>query len=102
MGKTESIIQAYQLARDQYETIGVDVDSALDKLNSVEISLHCWQTDDVGGFETPDAALGGGGIAVTGNYPGKARTILEMRTGPGEGDGHASRKTATQFTCQLW
>lgn len=79
MGKTESIKQAYLLARDQYETIGVDVDSALDKLNGVEISLHCWQTDDVGGFEKPDAALGGGGIAVTGNYPGKARTILEMK-----------------------
>ncbi|TFH22186.1 MAG: L-rhamnose isomerase, partial [Bacteroidia bacterium] len=44
-----------------------------------EISLHCWQTDDVSGFETPDAVLGGGGIAVTGNYPGKARNMAEMR-----------------------
>lgn len=79
MDKTDSIKQAYQQAKEQYANIGVDVNLALDKLKDFEISLHCWQTDDVGGFETPDAALGGGGIAVTGNYPGKARTISEMR-----------------------
>ena len=48
-------------------------------MNDVTISLHCWQTDDVGGFETPDAELSGGGIQATGNYPGKAGTIDEMR-----------------------
>ncbi len=79
MDRTDSIKQAYQQAKEQYANIGVDVNLALDKLKDFEISLHCWQTDDVGGFETPDAALGGGGIAVTGNYPGKARTISEMR-----------------------
>ena len=42
---------------------------------TVVISLHCWQTDDVGGFETPDATLSGGGIQTTGNYPGKAHSI---------------------------
>ncbi|MCK5067189.1 MAG: L-rhamnose isomerase [Bacteroidales bacterium] len=79
MTKFETIQQSYELARQQYSSLGVDIDAALNRLKKFEISLHCWQTDDVGGFETPDAALGGGGIAVTGNYPGKARTIAEMQ-----------------------
>ncbi|MCF8359340.1 MAG: L-rhamnose isomerase [Prolixibacteraceae bacterium] len=79
MNKTEMIEKAYQLAKEQYAAFGVDANAALEKLNDVVISLHCWQTDDVGGFETPDAELGGGGIQVTGNYPGKARSIAEMR-----------------------
>ncbi len=80
MMKSENLIeQAYGLAREQYEALGVDVNQALDALDKVQISLHCWQTDDVGGFETPDSELAGGGIAVTGNYPGKARSIEEMR-----------------------
>ncbi len=79
MTKFETIQQSYELARQQYSSLGVDIDAALNRLKKFEISLHCWQTDDVGGFETPDAALGGGGIAVTGNYPGKASTIAEMQ-----------------------
>ncbi len=79
MTNTETIRKAYELARKQYAALGVDSVAALAKLKEFEISLHCWQTDDVGGFETPDASLGGGGIAVTGNYPGKARNIAEMR-----------------------
>lgn len=75
----ERIEKAYELARQEYAELGVDTDQALRKLNDVVVSLHCWQTDDVGGFETPDAELGGGGIQVTGNYPGKARTIEEMK-----------------------
>lgn len=75
----ERIEKAYELARQEYAELGVDTDQALSKLNDVVVSLHCWQTDDVGGFETPDAELGGGGIQVTGNYPGKARTIEEMK-----------------------
>src|SRR5690606_31643159 len=51
----------------------------LKKMENVVISLHCWQTDDVGGFEKADAALAGGGIQATGNYPGKARNIEQMR-----------------------
>ncbi|MCK4746823.1 MAG: L-rhamnose isomerase, partial [Bacteroidales bacterium] len=74
-----SVEQAFKLAQEQYAGIKVDVDTALDALDNVQISLHCWQTDDVGGFETQDAELAGGGIAVTGNYPGKASTISEMR-----------------------
>jgi L-rhamnose isomerase len=77
--KKEIIEKAYQLAKEQYSDYGIDTDAVLKKMNEVIISLHCWQTDDVGGFEKPDAELGGGGIQVTGNYPGKARSIKQMR-----------------------
>jgi L-rhamnose isomerase len=80
MNQSKTISQAYELARMQYDALGVDTEAALSRLRPFEISLHCWQADDVGGFEHPDASLGGGGIAVTGNYPGKARTIEELRT----------------------
>lgn len=73
------IKKAYKLAWEQYAAIGVDTNAAIEKMKQVVISLHCWQTDDVGGFETPDSALSGGGIQATGNYPGKARSIDEMR-----------------------
>lgn len=77
---SELIKKAYEIAKEQYASIGVDTDAAIEKMKDVNISLHCWQTDDVGGFETPDAELSGGGIQTTGNYPGKARSIAEMRT----------------------
>lgn len=78
--QNDSLIEKrYQLAKEQYSAIGVDVDKSLDALSKVKISLHCWQADDVGGFEKPDASLSGGGIQATGNYPGKARTIDELR-----------------------
>jgi len=79
MNKTENIQKAFEIAKEQYAELGVDTDKVLKTMEDVNISLHCWQTDDVGGFETPDAELGGGGIQVTGNYPGKACTIEEMR-----------------------
>jgi L-rhamnose isomerase len=69
---------AYTLARERYAGLGVDVDKALRQLAKIPISLHCWQGDDVGGFENMGGALGGG-LAVTGNYPGKARTPDELR-----------------------
>lgn len=75
----ERIEKAYQLAKEEYAEMGVNTDLVLQKLNDVSISLHCWQTDDVGGFETPDSTLSGGGIQATGNYPGKATSIAEMR-----------------------
>jgi L-rhamnose isomerase len=75
----ERIEKAYQLAKEEYAELGVNTDTVLQKLNDVAISLHCWQTDDVGGFETPDATLSGGGIQATGNYPGKATSIEQMR-----------------------
>jgi L-rhamnose isomerase len=79
MSKTELVKKAYEIAREQYGAIGVDVDAAIEKMKGVNISLHCWQTDDVGGFEAPGAALSGGGIQATGNYPGKATTIAEVK-----------------------
>ena len=69
----------YKDAKDRYAELGVDTDKAIAALKNIPLSLHCWQTDDVGGFEAPDAELSGGGIQVTGNYPGKARNIAEMR-----------------------
>ena len=70
--------KAFSLARERYAELGVDVSAALDALAVIPISLHCWQGDDIGGFENSGAALGGG-LAVTGNYPGKARTPDELR-----------------------
>lgn len=75
----EQVAKAYHIAKEQYAELGVDTEEAIRKLDRIPISLHCWQTDDVAGFETPDAELGGGGIQVTGNFPGKARTIAQLR-----------------------
>lgn len=75
---TTGIESAFRLARERYTALGVDVNRALKTLAAIPISLHCWQGDDVGGFESSRAELGGG-LAVTGNYPGKARTAEELR-----------------------
>jgi len=75
---TNSIQSAYELAKERYAALGVDTEQALTALNKISISLHCWQGDDVGGFENPGGDLTGG-IAATGNYPGKARTADELR-----------------------
>ncbi|MGD9931437.1 MAG: L-rhamnose isomerase [Mangrovibacterium sp.] len=80
MSKTELIKKAYEIAKEQYAALGVDTDAVLKKMSELAISLHCWQTDDVGGFETPDATLSGGGIQATGNYPGKAKSIADVRS----------------------
>jgi L-rhamnose isomerase len=78
MNKT-SIENAYKLAKEQYASFGIDTDKVIERMSEVTISLHCWQADDVGGFEKPDSELAGGGIQVTGNYPGKAKTISQLR-----------------------
>ena len=75
----QSIRQAYEWAQERYAALGVSTEEAIDSLVSIPISLHCWQGDDVGGFEAPDVELSGG-IATTGNYPGKARTADELRS----------------------
>jgi len=69
----------YSYAQETYAALGIDTEAVLKRLATVPLSLHCWQGDDVGGFETAGATLGGGGIQVTGNYPGKARTLDELR-----------------------
>jgi L-rhamnose isomerase len=73
-----SIEQAFTLARERYAQLGVDIDRAMQKLRGISIALHCWQGDDVGGFESA-AGLTGAIIQATGNYPGKARTPDELR-----------------------
>ncbi len=75
--KESRILQAYEIARERYAAIGVDTDKAIDELRKQQISLHCWQTDDVVGFERNQALSGG--IQTTGNYPGRARNIDEVR-----------------------
>ena len=66
------------MAQQRYAILGVDTDAALARLAQIPISLHCWQGDDVSGFENPEGELGGG-IAATGNYFGKARNAVELR-----------------------
>lgn len=78
MKKETSIKQAYDMAVERYAAIGVNVKEAIKQLRDISLSLHCWQTDDVTGFENQNGSLTGG-IQVTGNYPGRARTIDEVR-----------------------
>jgi L-rhamnose isomerase len=76
--KDELILKSFEIAKERYAAIGVDVESALSELQEIPISIQCWQADDVTGFENL-GNLGGGGIQATGNYPGKARNIEELR-----------------------
>ena len=76
--KKQTIEQAYQIARERYAALGVDTEMAMEALGKISISLHCWQADDVTGFENQGGSLTGG-IQVTGNYPGRARNIDELR-----------------------
>jgi L-rhamnose isomerase len=73
------IQSAYAAAKERYAALGVNTDEALKKLEKIAVSIQCWQGDDVSGFETVGATLTGG-IAATGNYPGKARSIDELRS----------------------
>ncbi len=74
----DTIARSFENAKAAYALWGIDVEKALSTLASIPLSLHCWQGDDVGGFEST-AGLTGGGIQATGNYPGKARTAEELR-----------------------
>lgn len=74
--KNDLTMQAYALAKEIYAEYGVDTDAAIETLKRLSISIHCWQGDDVGGFDSPDALSGG--IMATGNYPGKAHTPEEL------------------------
>jgi L-rhamnose isomerase len=74
----ENVTKSYELAKERYASWGIDTDAVLEKLEKIAISMHCWQGDDVAGFENPEQGLSGG-IQATGNYPGKARTPEELR-----------------------
>jgi L-rhamnose isomerase len=78
MKKEQSIRAAFEIAADRYAALGVDVNKKLNEMDKVSLSLHCWQADDVSGFESQGGELTGG-IQVTGNYPGRARSIDELR-----------------------
>jgi L-rhamnose isomerase len=77
--KKELIEKAYLQAREEYSRIGVDTDKVITVLSNIQMSLPCWQSDDVGGFEKVGAVLSGGGIQATGNFPGKAKTIKQVK-----------------------
>ena len=68
---TTQLEQAWEIAKQRYAAVGVDVEEALRQLDRLPVSMHCWQGDDVAGFENPAGSLTGG-IQATGNYPGKA------------------------------
>lgn len=75
--KEELITKAYEVAKERYAALGVDVEKVMEQLQKVAISMHCWQADDVLGFESGSSLTGG--IQTTGNYPGKARNMEELR-----------------------
>lgn len=79
MSNDKTIEKAYEIAKEQYAAIGVNTNKALEQLKTIPISMHCWQGDDVGGFEHVGGTELSGGIQVTGNYPGKATTIDQLR-----------------------
>lgn len=79
MPTVKQIEATYKLAHQRYESLGVNTDKACAALSKIPVSLHCWQGDDVVGFEHQAGAVGGG-LAVTGNYPGRARTPDELRS----------------------
>lgn len=79
MSKSKNVLASFELASEQYQAQGVDVGVALQQLSKIPISVHCWQGDDVAGFEGAAGTLGDG-LAVTGNYPGRARTADELRS----------------------
>ena len=76
--KSEQITKAYELAKARYADLGIDTEKVITQLQDFHLSMHCWQADDVAGFEVQAGALSGG-IQSTGNYPGKARNIDELR-----------------------
>ena len=78
MEKERSILMAYESAKERFAALGVDTERAIETLSGISLSLHCWQADDVVGYENLGGALTGG-IQVTGNYPGRARNIEETR-----------------------
>lgn len=78
MAQDPSIIKAYELAKDRFAKWGINTDEVIESIKEIPISMHCWQGDDVSGFENPNGELSGG-IQATGNYPGKAKSASELR-----------------------
>ena len=72
------IAQGYEYAKEVYAQYGVDVEAAMEKAKKLAVSMHCWQADDILGCEAEGAGAANG-LAVTGNYPGRARNAEEIR-----------------------
>lgn len=78
MKNSDLVEKSFEIAKERYAALGVDVNKALDRLGKIGLSIHCWQADDVMGFES-GSGMGDSGIQATGNYPGKARNADELR-----------------------
>lgn len=78
MKDAKKVIAAYEMAKERYAELGVDTEKVMDDLSKVQLSIHCWQGDDVSGFLFKDQALTGG-ISISGNYMGRARTAVELK-----------------------
>ncbi len=76
---SSQIEESYKISKGKYRELGVDADHILDEMSKISLSIHCWQGDDVGGFEHSNSQLTGGGILATGNYRGKAKTIEQLQ-----------------------
>ena len=92
---------SYTEAKEQYAALGVDAETALEKLKTVPVSLHCWQGDDVRGFDTDPMKPLTGGIQTTGSYPGRARTPQELMADIVEVLKLCPRHEKAQSSCQL-
>lgn len=98
--KAKTVEQRYRLAKEQYAELGVNTDAALKALAKIPISMHCWQGDDVVGFE-PGAGGASGGILSTGNYPGRARNIRELRADLDKAFSLIPGRKAPESPCHL-
>ena len=94
-----TVQERYEAARKMYADVGVDTDAAIAKLKEIPVSLHCWQGDDVTGFDH-DGPLTGG-IQTTGNYPGKARDTGTADAGHGRGDEPHAWQKEIKSSCKL-
>ncbi len=101
MDKTARIEKAYSIARERYDELGIDTEKAMEKLDQISLSLHCWQTDDVAGLERPDAALIGRRDPGNGKFPGQGPEPRGDPSGYGTGVQPSSRQASLQYARQL-
>ncbi|NVM17437.1 MAG: L-rhamnose isomerase [Candidatus Lokiarchaeota archaeon] len=76
---SSQIEESYKISEGKYREVGVDTEHVINEMSKISLSIHCWQGDDVGGFEPSNSQLTGGGILATGNYPGKAKSVEQLQ-----------------------
>src|SRR5471032_1671054 len=96
-----SIESAWTLAKERFSELGIDAEAAMKKLDTLPVSIHCWQGDDVAGFENPEGSLTGG-IQATGNYPGKAKNAQQLRADLEQAISLIPGLTASTCTLCIW